>query len=66
MPNQVYPIDPMAVFYAAVTSVENGKVAEVELEFRQETENGELVMAMTVRREPRPIAIFTHKENPEE
>lgn len=63
----VYPVDPMAVFFAAVTSVENGKVGEVELEFRHVTQNGgELIMSMIVRREPRSIAVFTQQGTPEE
>ncbi len=38
--NASYPVDPMTAFYAAVTAVENGKVGEVEIEYRYTMENG--------------------------
>ncbi len=57
-----YPIDPMTAFFAAVTAVENGSAGEIELEFRKETHNEyetfETVITMSIRREPRPMAMF--------
>lgn len=57
-----YSIDPMAAFFAAVTGVENGSVGEIELEFRKEntTENEsfETIITMSIRREPRPMAMY--------
>ena len=44
-------VDPMAAFYAAVTAVENGQVAEVEVEYRQSDGENESVLTMSVRRE---------------
>ncbi len=60
MSNQsVYPVDPMAAFFAAVTAVENGQVGEVELEFRREVEDNETVMTMAIRRASRPFPSYT-------
>ncbi len=67
MPDNVYPIDPMAAFYAAVTAVENGSVGEVELEFRHELANEEeIITTITVRREARPNMIFSPIQKREE
>lgn len=44
-------VDPMAAFYAAVTAVENGQVAEVEVEHRQTAGDVESILTMVVRRE---------------
>lgn len=50
-------VDPMAAFYAAVTAVENGKVAEVELEYRNVAGEVETILTMSVRREVRHFAL---------
>jgi hypothetical protein len=63
--NDQYPVDPMAAFYAAVTAVENGKVGEVELEFRNEHEDHQYVVTMNIRREVRPMGVFL-PTNPKE
>ncbi len=62
----VYPADPMAAFYAAVTAVEGGQVSEVELEFRKETENYEVIMTLAVRREPRGIIVLPEVQKKQE
>lgn len=44
--------DFMAVLYAAVSAVEEGKVAEMDVEYREDKpEGGEIVVVVTVRRE---------------
>ena len=59
MSNTGYPVDPMAAFYAAVTAVENGQVAEVELEYRSTTpDDHEVVLTMSVRRDVRSIGVL--------
>lgn len=66
MANQAYPVDPMAAFYAAVTAVENGSVGEVELEFRTDTEDVEMIVTMAIRKEARPTVMFNPYSNQKE
>ncbi len=60
MPYQaVYPVDPMMAFYAAIRAVEDGKIGEVELEYRHESsEDVSAMLTIAVRKEPRPNVIF--------
>ncbi len=57
-----YSIDPMTAFSTAVTAAKNGSVGEIELEFRKDNstknESFETVIIMSIRREPRPMAMF--------
>jgi hypothetical protein len=63
----IFPVDPMTAFYAAVTAVENGSVGEIELEYRCMSSNDEeMTMMMTVRREPRSFTTVTTNENRED
>ncbi len=56
--NDSYPVGVMTAFFAAVTAVENGKVGEVELEFRTSAEDKESVLTMNIRREIRPMGVY--------
>ncbi len=57
----------MLAFYTAIRAVEDGNVAEVELEYRHESsEDVSAMLTISVRREPRPNIIFAPTENREE
>lgn len=48
----------MAAFYAAVTAVENGQVAEVELEYRtSDSDDNETILTMSIRREIKTFSL---------
>ncbi len=66
MAEHIFPVDPMTAFYAAVTAVENGSIAEIELEFRCVSSNDEELTMMTVRREIRSFTTVTTRENRED
>lgn len=51
-----FPVDPLALFYAAITAVENGKLNEIELEFRNETDD--IIVTMSIRKEARPMTMY--------
>jgi hypothetical protein len=57
----VSAVDPLATLYAACTAVEEGKVAEVELEYRTTSERDgvstEEILMMTVRRDIKHIKL---------
>ncbi len=61
-----YPVDIMTAFYAATTTVENGKLAEIEIEFYKETSDYEIRTIISIRREPRPTGIFMQSNKLEE
>lgn len=51
------PPDFMAALYAGVTAIEEGKLAEVEVEHRVIDEDGdEVILTVIARREVRPYA----------
>lgn len=61
--NHTFPIDPMLVFYAMVTAVQEGKVAEIETDFRIEAEDQSSVMVtIVVRRDPKQMVLNNLKE----
>ncbi len=66
MPDSGYPVDPMTAFYAAVTAVENGSVAEIDLDFRFSIEDSEVTMSISVRREIRTYSSSSNVEQKEE
>lgn len=62
----VFPVDPMAAFFAAVTAVENGSVGEIELEFEFGSPSNTVTMSIAVRKEARPMVAFVPRAIGEE
>lgn len=55
-------VDPMTAFYAAVTTVENGKINEIDIHFSKSTPEYEITVLITICRESRPIGIVSANE----
>lgn len=53
-------VDPMTALYAAVTAVENGSVAEIELMFTNESDETHVAMSLciTVRKEAHKCGVL--------
>jgi hypothetical protein len=60
-------IDPMTAMYAAVEATAEGKAAEIQLEWREVTDDHidqpgtETTLTITIRREVKPVNLLAHQ-----